>query len=137
MIEIILATIAGAVGYFIIGWVFFELLLGKFMSANMTKAEGFMKSDEESSLLWLFVSCVAYSLLLTLLFTEWTETTSILEGVVIGGAVGGLISVMTSTYWWGTSHLFTNFKPIVADIFAAVITVGFMGGVVAGVLSFF
>ncbi len=137
MIEIIIATLAGAVGYFIIGWIVFELILGKFMAKNMTTAVGFMKSDEESSLLWIFVSCLAYSLLITLLLSQWIGQTTLIDGLLIGATIGGLISVMTSTYWWGSSHLFSNFKPIVADVFAAVITVGFMGVVISFTLNLF
>ena len=135
MIEIVLATLSGAVGYFVIGWVFFELLLGKFMSANMTKACGFKKNDEEASMLWIFISCIAYSLMLTILFTQWTDTTTLFEGLLIGSTMGGLISVMTSTYWWATSHLFSNLRPIIADVIAAVITVGFMGGTIVWALN--
>ncbi|MBX9906348.1 hypothetical protein K2X96_00445 [Patescibacteria group bacterium] len=137
MLEIITATALGAVGYFIIGWFVFEFALGKFMANNMTSAQGFKKSDAESSLIWLFISCVAYSLLLTILFTQWTETNTLAEGVLIGGFIGGMISIMTSTYWYATSHLFNNFKPIIADIIAAVATVGFMGGVISFALGLF
>jgi hypothetical protein len=131
MIKIILPTVAGAFVYFIAGWVVFELVLGRFMSGHMTKAPGFFKKDDESSLVWVFISCVAYAFLLTLLFTFWTNTRTFVEGATIGAVIGSLISVMTSTYWWGTSHLFDNYKPILADIVAAGITVGLMGGVIA------
>jgi hypothetical protein len=135
VIEIIFATLGGAFVYFIAGWIAFELVLGKFTSAHMTKAIGFFKTDEDSSLVWIFVSCVAYSLLLSILFVQWIGTVNFVEGFVIGALIGGLISVMTSTYWWGTSYLFSNYKPIIADIFAAVITVGLMGGAIAFVID--
>ena len=62
---------------------------------------------------------------------KWTNTSTLLEGLIIGAFVGGLISVMTSTYWWGTSHLFNNYKPIIVDFFAAILTVSLMGGAIA------
>ena len=42
---------------------------------------------------------------------------------------------MTDTYWHATSYFFNDFKPILADIAAAGVTVGLMGGVVAWVLG--
>jgi hypothetical protein len=135
MIELLVAALVGAVCYFVVGWLVFELILGKYMSANMVQVPGFLKSDKESSMMWLFVSCTSYSLLLTLVFTQWTTTSTSIEGATIGAVVGGLISVMTSTYWWATSHLFSNFKPILADVVAAMITVGLMGGVIAGTIG--
>jgi hypothetical protein len=133
--EITISTIVGAVAYFIIGWVVFELLLGKLMSANMINLPGFIKKHKESNLIWLFISCAAYSFLLATLFALWTGTTTLTEGMIIGTLIGGCISIMTSTYWWATSHLFSNFKPIFADFLAAMITVGVMGGIVAGIIG--
>lgn len=135
MTEIIVVTLAGAVGYFIVGWIVFELILGKFTAKDMTKAVGFMKSDEESSLLWIFVSCVAYSLLITILLSQWIGNTTLIDGFIIGATIGGLISIMTSTYWWASSHLFSNFRPIIVDVVAAILTVGFMGMIISLTLN--
>ena len=135
MLEIIVATLTGAIGYFIIGWIVFEFILGKFMAHNMTTVSGFMKSDEESSLLWIFVSCLAYSLLITILLSQWIGNTTVIDGFILGATIGALISVMTNTYRWASSHLFSNFKPIIADVIAAILTVSFMGMVTSFTLN--
>jgi hypothetical protein len=135
MIEIIIASLAGAIGYFIIGWIVFEFILGTFMSNHMTKAVGFLKNEQDSSLLWIFVSCLAYSLMLTILLSRWIGETTVGDGFVVGATIGGLISIMTSTYWWATSNLFSNFKPIIADVIAAIVTVGCMGMIISFTLN--
>ncbi len=56
-------------------------------------------------------------------------------GFAMGAMVGILVAIMTDTYWYATSHFFNDFKPILADIAAAGVTVGLMGGVVAWVLG--
>jgi hypothetical protein len=136
MSKILLAAFAGTIVYFIIGWLVFEGLLGKYMSANTTQIVGFKKSAEESSMALLVVSCAAYALLLALIMGKWADVHSFKEGAILGAVMGILIAVMTDTYWFSTSHFFNSFKPLLADVAAAGLTVGVMGGVIGWVLGY-
>ena len=136
MIKILLAALAGTVAYFLIGWLVFEGLLGSYMSANTTQLPGFKKSPEESSMAMLIVSCAAYALLLAILMGKWANVHTFKEGAILGAVVGILVAVMTDSYWFSTSHFFNGFKPLLADIAAAGVTVGVMGGVIGWVLGY-
>ena len=136
MIKILLAALAGTVAYFLIGWLVFEGLLGKYMGANTTQIMGFKKSPEESSMAMLIVSCAAYALLLAILMGKWANVHTFKEGAILGAVVGILVAVMTDSYWFSTSHFFNGFKPLLADIAAAGVTVGVMGGVIGWVLGY-
>jgi hypothetical protein len=135
MIKIALAALVGTIVYFGIGWLVFEGLLGKYMSANTTQIVGFKKSEEESSMLMLIVSCAAYALLLAIVMGNWTQVNTFREGTILGATVGILVATMTNTYWYSTSHFFNGFAPLLVDIAAAGITVGIMGGVIAWFLG--
>jgi hypothetical protein len=136
MTKILLATFIGTIVYFGIGWLVFEGLLGKYMSANTTQIIGFKKSEEESSMLMLIVSCAAYALLLATVMGQWTAIQTLKEGVIFGAVVGVLIAIMTNSYWYSTSHFFNNLTPLLVDVAAAGLTVGIMGGVIAWVLGY-
>jgi hypothetical protein len=136
MIKIALAALVGTIVYFGIGWLVFEGLLGKYMSANTTQIVGFKKSEEEASMLMLIVSCSAYALLLAVVMGNWTQVNTFKEGVVLGATVGILVATMTNSYWYSTSHFFNGFAPLIADIAAAGLTVGIMGGTIGWVLGF-
>jgi hypothetical protein len=43
---------------------------------------------------------------------------------------------MTDTYWFSTSHFFNGPAPLLADVAAAGLTVGVMGGVIGWVLGY-
>lgn len=129
------ATLGGSIAYFIAGWLVFESLLGSYMQTNTTQIEGFKKNEAESSMVLIFVSCVAYALLLVLVFHFAPSIRNFKSGFALGAMVGILVAIMTNTYWFATSHFFNNFKPVLADIVAAGVTVGMMGGVVAWVLG--
>jgi hypothetical protein len=135
MIKIVLAALVGTIVYFGICWLVFEGLLGKYMSANTTQIVGFKKSEEESSMLMLIVSCAAYALLLAVVMGNWTQVNTFKEGAILGATVGILVATMTNSYWYSTSHFFNGFAPILADIAAAGVTVGIMGGAIAWILG--
>jgi hypothetical protein len=135
MVKIALATLVGTIVYFGIGWLVFEGLLGKYMSANTTQIVGFKKSEEESSMLMLIVSCAAYALLLAVVMGNWTQVNTFKEGAILGATVGILVATMTNSYWYSTSHFFNGFAPVLVDIAAAGVTVGIMGGAIAWVLG--
>jgi hypothetical protein len=136
MVKILLAAAVGTVVYFLVGWLVFEVLLGKYMSANTAQIAGFKKSGEESSMLLLLVSCAAYALLLAVLLGQWAQVATFREGLTIGAVTGGLVATMTNTYWHSTSHFFNGFAPVLVDIAAAGLTVGGMGGAIAWFLGF-
>jgi hypothetical protein len=105
------------------------------MQANTTQIEGFKKSEAEASMALIFVSCAAYAILLTVVFQYAPSIRTFQSGFALGAVVGILVAVMTNTYWFATSHFFNSFKPILADVAAAGLTVGLMGGAVAWVLG--
>jgi hypothetical protein len=136
MTKILLAALVGTIVYFGIGWLVFEGLLGKYMSANTTQIIGFKKSEEESSMLMLIISCAAYALLLAILMGQWTTIHTLKEGIIFGAVVGVLVAIMTNSYWYSTCHFFNNLTPLLVDVAAAGVTVGIMGGVIAWVLGY-
>jgi hypothetical protein len=106
------------------------------MSANTTQIVGFKKTEAESSLTMLIVSCAAYALLLAIIMGKWAQISNFKDGAILGAIMGVLIAIMTDSYWSSSSHFFNSFKPILADIAAAGLTVGIMGGVIGWVLGY-
>jgi hypothetical protein len=135
MIKILLAALVGTIVYFGIGWLVFEGLLDKYMSANTTQIVGFKKSEEESSMVMLIVSCAAYALLLAVVMGNWTQVNTFKEGAILGATVGILVATMTNSYWYSTTHFFNSIVPVLVDIAAAGLTVGIMGGAIAWILG--
>jgi hypothetical protein len=136
MIKILLAALVGTIVYFGIGWLVFEGLLGKYMSENTTQIAGFKKTEEESSMLMLFVSCAAYALLLAIIMGQWAHVENFKDGVLLGAIIGMLVATMTNSYWFSTTNFFNSITPVLADIAAAGLTVGIMGGAIGWFLGY-
>lgn len=133
--RIALATFLGTITYFLFGWLVFEGLLGRFMAAHTTALPGFRKAGDASSMLFLFLSCVAYALLLAVVFERWAHVRSFTDGFLLGALVGTLVACMTDLYWYSTSTFFRSLLPVAADVAAAALTVGLMGAVIGWYLG--
>lgn len=137
MLKVLAAALAGCAVYFLAGWLVFEGLLGNYMNAQTTQIPGFKKSEEQASMLMIFFSCAAYALLLAMILGQWSQVGTFREGAIIGATVGVLVAMMTNFYWFGTSNFFNSLAPVFADVAAAGLTVGLMGGVIGWVLGKF
>lgn len=133
--RIAIATLVGTISYFLFGWLVFEALLGGFMAEHTTALIGFRKAEGEASMLALLLSCVAYALLLSVVFARWAPVTSFRTGLLRGAVVGTLVACMTDLYWYATSHFFNNLVPVAVDVLAAALTVGAMGGAIGWCLG--
>lgn len=129
--KIAISSFLGAAFYMIIGWVVFEYFLGSYMELNTLNVDGFRKTEKEASLLMLFISCFAYSTLLSIIYGVWAGITHFKTGVKAGALIGVLVAIMANTYWYSTSHYFSTIYPLLVDVLAAGLTVGLTGGVIA------
>lgn len=123
----IIISLFGSIIYFVFGWLVFDLLLGEYTNTHTTNIEGFKKSEEEFSFLFLYISCLAYSALITYIFVFLIKTQNLLQGFLRASAIGVLVAVMTDTYWYGSSNFYNDILVMFVDILATAITVGVLG----------
>ncbi|MBL7911224.1 MAG: hypothetical protein JNJ41_09245 [Bacteroidia bacterium] len=129
--KLLITTFVGTAIYFVFGWFVFEFVLGNYTSLNTTQLEGFKKSPEQSSLLFLIVSCTAYAVLMSYILVNHLNIKNLAKAFLIGSTVGVLVAVMADTYWYATTNFYSNFSVVVFDILGAGISVGTMGLAIA------
>ena len=112
--KLFITTIVGTIAYFLFGWVIFDFLLGSYTNLHTTQLVGFKKTD-------------AYAALLSFILVYLLNSTSLLKAFLISTTIGVLVAIMTDSYWYATSHFYSNTIVILLDILAAGVTVGFMG----------
>ena len=86
-------------------------------------------------MLMLLLSCMAYALLLAVIFDRSARIHTFKEGLLLGALIGTLVAIMTDLYWYSSSHFFNSLWPVAADVGAAALTVGVMGGTIAWCLG--
>ena len=69
--KLILATLAGGILYFLLGWLIYGVLLMDFSMANTTQYAGLMKDMPD--LLVLFLGNLSFALLMAWIFQKWAN----------------------------------------------------------------
>jgi len=82
-------------------------------------------------MLLLIVSCTAYARLLSFILVYLLNIKQLIKAFMIGSTVGILVAIMTDSYWFATSHFYSNYTVMFLDIIAAGISVGVLGLVIA------
>lgn len=133
--KVLLAALAGGVASFLLGWVFYGMLLAQFFADNMGTATGVMR--DEASMGWapLIVGNLAFGLLFALLFSRWAGITTFKGGAIGGAWVGFLVALAYDMISLGTTNMMNATAAMVDPIVSAVMS-AITGGVVGWVLGY-
>ena len=129
--KIFITIVIGTIAYYLFGWLIFDFILGNYINLNTTQLAGFKKTEEQFSILLLIVSCTAYACLLSFILVYLLNIKQLIKAFMIGSTVGILVAIMTDSYWFATSHFYSNYTVMFLDILAAGISVGVLGLVIA------
>ncbi len=127
----LVASVAGAVVFFVGGYVVYELALGGFLEANMGSATGVMK--ESPNFLWIAVGQLASGGVLATVLS-WKGATDAQGGAMGGAKVGALLAVAFGFMMLGTMNVSTLTWAIV-DVVVSVVLWGAAGAVVGIMLG--
>jgi hypothetical protein len=130
--KILLAGIAGAVVYFLLGWLFYGILLMNFFAENAGSATGVAK---EPMLMWaLVVGDLCWGFLLAVIFGCWTNIRTWLGGAKAGAIIGLLSGAGVDFMMYGTSNLY-NCTALIVDVIVVIVMTAISGAVVAVILG--
>jgi hypothetical protein len=132
-IKAYLAALAGAVFSFLGGWVIFGMLLMDFYMANTTSYEGLMKTPMPD-LVFIFLSGLSASFLLTIIFTKWANVKTFGSGFTTGMTVYFFVIISFNLSMYGFYNLM-NITLVFVDTLAQTIFGGLMGGIIGFILG--
>jgi predicted DNA repair protein MutK len=123
------ATIAGGITLFVLGYVFYELLLSGFFENNLTDA-GRAVMLAEPKVLGIFLSNLVYATLLTLTVGTWAKASSAGEGFKVGATVGLLFALSVDIAFQSFTNIWTLNAAFVDTLMNAI-----MGGIAGAVIA--
>ncbi|MCP3929182.1 MAG: DUF1761 domain-containing protein [Bacteroidetes bacterium] len=130
--DLLLATLAGTVVYFLLGWLIYGLLFMKFFEANAGSASGVNK---EPMLWWaMILGSIAFAFLLALIFNRWAGISTFMGGLKAGAIITLLMGLTFNFMQYSMSNLM-NFNGTIVDIIIYAIIGGITGGVIGWVLG--
>ena len=125
--KIIRGTVFGGIGFFLLGWLIFGILLMDFTSANTNQCA----SKPMVEMVWwaIILSNLLSALLLTL-FLKWSGAKTLFDGLKTGELFGIIYSSAIDLGWWSMMNWFNNFWALLADVAANTV----MWGLVAMII---
>lgn len=124
MNKIVTAGIAGGVIFFLLGWLFYGIILMDFLSENSGLPASLQKRIPD--MLPLAVANLAWGFLYALVLGRWGTQLTIMQGVKHGALLALLVALFIDLSLYATTTII-DFKCLVADIIAMTI-IGAIGG---------
>lgn len=130
----IIATLAGFVVFFMLGWLLYGMLLMDFFAANSGSATGVMRSDSEMVWWALIVGNLLQSYLLVYIFSKWNDIDSFGSGLKAGATIGLILGFGVDLTLHGTSNIM-NLTGALVDPLVIAFMMGVTGGVIGTILG--
>jgi len=130
----ILATLAGFVVFFILGWLFYGMLLMDFFMTNAGSATGVYRGDTEMVWWALALGNLLQAYLLVYIFGKWANIATFGDGLKTGATIGLILGYGIDLTIYGTSNL-SNLTATLVDPLVLAVMMGVTGGVIGVVLG--
>jgi hypothetical protein len=131
--RIVLATLAGAVTSFLLGFLIYGMALADFFAANVGSATGVIKDPPD--LLYIGLGQIPLALLLTLAIDRWGgDSRSMVGGAKVGALFGLLIALGFDLTMYGATNV-SNLTATLVDPIVSCGLVAFTGAAIGMVLG--
>ena len=131
-INVLWATLAGAITMMILGFVIYVLLLGDTFE-DMGISNTVMKDPPD--MLMIFLGNVAGAFLLAYIYSRWASISTFATGAQAGAVIGLAISLYSGLIQYGTTTISSSLSPYLLDAVISAIMWAVVGGVVGLVLG--
>ncbi|MBK7869861.1 MAG: DUF2177 family protein [Saprospiraceae bacterium] len=130
--KILLAGVVGGVAFFLLGFLFYGLLLMDFMKSNAGEMGALMK---EPPTWWaLILGNLAWGLLIAVIFGRWANISTFMTGLKAGAIIGLLATLSWDLTMFGTMNGM-NLTGVIVDVLVGTAMTAVTGGVVGWMLG--
>ena len=124
----ILGTLAGTVVLFLLGWVFYGMLLMDFYANNVGSAGNVMRADDDMIWWALILGNLFQAYFLVYVFSK-SNVASFGDGLKYGLVIGFILGLGFNFIMYGTSTMM-NLTATLVDPFVGAVMTGLAGGVI-------
>jgi hypothetical protein len=132
--RVLLATLAGAITLFVLGYLIWGMLLASYFKANEIQYAGLSKQPAPN-LVSFFLSNLALAFLLAFVFDQWASISTFVGGLGGGAMIGVLIHLSWKLSLMGYMNLYKKITPVVVDVLAEAARTSLAGGAIGTVLG--
>lgn len=125
----IIAGVLGGITAFLLGWLFYGILLKDTFAGMMGSATGVMRADEEMIFWALGLGNIIIGILFAYIFSTWAGIKTFMGGLQGGAVLGFLFTAGYDFIGYGTSNMFI-LNGVLLDCVVGTIMTGISAGVV-------
>lgn len=137
LIRVLAGGLAGAVTFFLGGWVIYGLLLKSYMDGTMSAtAKTIMKPEPD--FIPLVLAQIVFGLLFAFIFANWATISTFVGGMKGGAIIMFCLSLgfdLQMSSFMQNMHTGSPYVPIIVDVIAATVLGAIAGGVIGQVLG--
>jgi hypothetical protein len=133
--RILIAAFAGAVIYFLLGWLVYGILIVDFFAAHSMMQYYVGLEKMPPNLIGIFISGFAFCLLLATIFGNWANITTLKNGAMAGTAIGLLIGIYVDMSLYSTLNLYGR-QVVVVDVLLNALFGAILGALIAWILGY-
>jgi len=130
----ILATLVGFLVIFLLGWLFYGVLMMDFYQSNSGSATGVYRADNDMIWWSLILGNICQAYLLVYIFGNWANITTFADGLKGGAMIGLIMGLAYSLNMYGTSNLM-NLTGALVDPLVSMVMMALTGGVIGFMLG--
>ncbi len=119
----IAGSIAGAIVYFLLGWLFYGILFTDLY-------------PQGGSMLFIFLGCLSFAALLAYVFTKWANISTWMTGAKGGAAIALFYALSMNFFMYASQE--PNYQNIAIDVVITIISGAITGaaiGIVLGMMN--
>ncbi len=133
ILRVVLATIAGGIVFFGVGFLIFGLALGETMKTWTVQYPGLMK--EPPNFIALGLANLAWAFLLAIIFECWANIRTFKTGAIAGAVIMFITVTAIDLQFKAFMVFIIGFVPIIVDALAGALMGAVAGGVVGAILG--
>ena len=133
-IRVLLATVVGAVTIFLLGYLFFGILLAPYTTAGEIPYSGLRKVPPD--MLLLILKNIVQAFLLVYIFEYLAGIRTFLGGMKAGAAIMFLITLSLNLSLLSIMNLHTGYTPNILDLAGETVRTALGGGVIGAILGY-
>ena len=133
-IRVLLATVVGAVTIFLLGYLFFGILLTPYTTAGEIPYAGLRKVPPD--MLLLVLKNIVQAFLLVYIFEYLAGIRTFLGGVKAGATIMFIITLSLNLSLLSIMNLHTGYTPNILDLAGETVRAALGGGVIGAILGY-
>jgi hypothetical protein len=126
-------TVVGGITYFILGYLFYGVLLMDFFQSQTGSASGVSREMDEMVWWALILGNFVFAAFITYIFLKWAHISTFKSGLRAGASIGFLLSLGYNLIYYGTSNMMT-LTGALADVIVGTVITALLGAVIGAVL---